>query len=162
MKTLQGIASRGKSDRRSDTASIRSRETINVFEAIPGEHLAILVRAGDVSGRFCILESVAAPGTAAPLHSHAEEEVFYVLSGTPTFQLGNDIHEVRAGCTVVIPAGTPHAWINRSNADVRMLAIFAPGGIENMFSEIAGLPLDKVPPIAASYGTTVLGPPMQP
>lgn len=141
---------------------ISGREDARIFNGIPGEEVSIRIHADQVGGRFSILESVAAPGCSAPLHSHREDEVFYVISGNPTFRLGDEIHEATPGSTVLIPANTPHAWINRTQSELRMLAIFAPGGVEALFPQIAGLPLDQLTTLAASYGTFVLGPPMQP
>jgi uncharacterized cupin superfamily protein len=48
------------------------------------------------------------PGqTGAPLHCHgAEEELFVVLDGHGTLQLGDDEHSVRRGSLVARPAGT--------------------------------------------------------
>lgn len=108
------------------------------FDALPDEKVALRVRAAEVAGRLSVMESMAAPGCAAPLHSHAEEEVFLVLAGRPTFRLGDEIREVGPVGTVVIPAGTPYAWINRTDTDLHMIAIFSPGGVEELFTGIAG------------------------
>jgi mannose-6-phosphate isomerase-like protein (cupin superfamily) len=55
------------------------------------------------------MESIAGPGSAAPMHTHLEDEIFYVLDGTPIFALGEKIFDVMLGAMVVIPAGVPHA-----------------------------------------------------
>lgn len=130
------------------------------FEAIPGERLSLRVRSADVGGRYAIMESHAAPGTAAPLHTHREDEIFYVLGGYPTFRLDDEIVETAPGSLVVIPGGTPHAWKNRTDEEVHMLAIFSPGGVEEFFTKIAGLTPDRIAVLAADYGTFVLGPPI--
>lgn len=145
---------------RSPAVSLTGRKGAQWFAGIPGEHASIRVHSTDVGGRFAILESVAAPGCATPLHSHAEDEVFYVVAGRPTFRLGDDVFEVDPGGVVLIPAGTPHAWINRTQAEQRMIATFAPGGVEDLFTRIAGLSPVQIATLAASYGTIVLGPPM--
>ena len=143
------------------TPSVGGRNDADFFDAIPGERVAIRVHGAQVAGRFSIVESVAAPDTSAPLHSHVEEEVFYVISGNPTFRLGGVIFETAPGSSVVIPANMPHAWINQTQSETRMIAIFAPGGIENLFPRLNGLPPEQVASLAAQFGTIVLGPPMQ-
>jgi hypothetical protein len=52
------------------------------FEAIPGEQLCIRVHGTQVNGRYAIMENIAAPGTATPMHFHAEDEIFHILEGT--------------------------------------------------------------------------------
>ncbi len=136
-------------------------EAVEWFDAIPGERLSIRVRGEQVGRRFAVMESVAGPGAAAPLHTHVEDEVFLVLDGTATFRLGNVIVDVGAGGHVIIPANTPHAWKNRSDVDVRMIAIFGPAGVERMFEQIAGLSPEGIAAKAAEYGTVVLGPPAE-
>lgn len=43
-------------------------------------------------------------------HVHAGyDEVYYVLSGTGTITLGEDVHPLRPGSAAVIPAGVSHA-----------------------------------------------------
>lgn len=41
-----------------------------------------------------------------------------------------------------------------------MLATFTPGGVEAMFEQLAGLPPEEVVRVAASFGTVVVGPPL--
>ncbi|MFZ1430525.1 MAG: cupin domain-containing protein [Geminicoccaceae bacterium] len=80
------------------------------------------------------------------------------MEGNPTFRLSNRIFEVSPGDLVLIPAGAPHAWINRTTAPTRTIATFAPDGIEEQFARLTGLTPEGVAALAASYGTIVLGP----
>ena len=63
------------------TPIVSHHDTIKWFEAIPGEQLCIRVRGTQVNGRYAIMENIAAPGTATPMHFHAEDEIFHVLEG---------------------------------------------------------------------------------
>ncbi|HEX2526629.1 MAG TPA: cupin domain-containing protein [Geminicoccus sp.] len=139
---------------------VTGSDDVQWFDGIPGERTAVRVRGTQVQGRFSVIESVAAPGCAAPLHTHVEEETFYIVAGHPTFRLGDQILETSPGDLVLIPAGTPHAWINRTTTPSRMIATFAPGGIEELFTRLNGLAPEGIAALAASYGTVVLGPPM--
>lgn len=54
-----------------------------------------------------------APGVAAPRHSHPGEEVAFVLEGTLEYQLADRPPvTLKAGNSLVIPAGTPHVARN--------------------------------------------------
>ena len=141
-------------------ASISHREDVRSCTAVPGETLLTRLDPRQTDGRYAILESLADPGTAAPLHTHQEDEIFYILEGTLTFQLADERVEGRPGSMVFIPAGTPHSWKNRSNDTVRMLALFVPGGVGDLFRQIAGLDPTQIAHVAAQYGTVVLGPPI--
>src|SRR5258707_12275041 len=69
------------------TPIVSHHDTINWFEAIPGEQLCIRVHGSQVNGRYAIMENIAAPGTATPMQFHAEDEIFHVLKGTVTFSI---------------------------------------------------------------------------
>lgn len=143
------------------TPVVDHHDQIGWFEAIPGERLSIRVHGTDVNGRYAIMESFAAPGSAAPRHTHAEDEIFYVLEGRPTFALNDDVFDVGPGAVVAIPAGTVHAWKNGTDEQVHMVATFVPGGVEELFTKIAGLAPEEVAALAAEYGTIVVGPPIE-
>lgn len=128
--------------------------------AIPGERVAIRIHGKQSGGRFSLLESVAAPGTGTPQHTHIEDEAFYVVSGVATFLIGERLVDVGAGGVVQVPARMKHAWSNRSDSDLRMVVVFAPGGVEELFIGLAGLEPAEIVTRAASFGTEVLGPPI--
>src|SRR5271168_3516739 len=101
-------------------AIVSHHDSIKWFEAIPGEQLCIRVHGTQVNGRYAIMENIAAPGTATPMHFHAEDEIFHILEGTVTFSIDGDVFNASVGSIVVIPAGAHHAWRNRSNSPIRM------------------------------------------
>lgn len=154
-------ATPGNQDRISFPPVVTFPDSGTWFNAIDGERLSIRVHSSEVNGRYTILESIAAPGTATPMHYHTEDEIFQVLEGIMTFSLARRSFQAGAGSTVVIPAGAHHAWKNRSGGPVRMLAILFPGGLEDMFPRLAGLAPDGIVSLAASYGTHVVGPPIE-
>jgi uncharacterized cupin superfamily protein len=63
---------------------------------------------------------------AVPRHAHhANEEMFFILSGEGTYRLGDETFPIRAGDIVAAPAGdaaTAHHIINTSDAELRYLA----------------------------------------
>ena len=86
-------------------AIVSHHDSIKWFEAIPGEQLCIRVRGTQVNGRYAIMENIAAPGTATPMHFHAEDQIFHILEGTVTFSIDGDVFNASVGSIVIIPAG---------------------------------------------------------
>jgi uncharacterized cupin superfamily protein len=68
------------------------------------------------------------PGKRAwPFHNHhANEEMFFVLSGSGLYRIGSEAHPIRAGDFIAAPAGgrsTAHQIINDSDAELRYIAV---------------------------------------
>jgi quercetin dioxygenase-like cupin family protein len=100
----------------------------------------------DTAGRFALWEGVLPQGAAPPLHSHPQDETFYLLEGDLTAWLvdpelamdrGNPPAWVDSrgrrcgpGSVVFAPAGAPHTFRVESDT-ARMLFISAPAGIED-------------------------------
>jgi quercetin dioxygenase-like cupin family protein len=75
----------------------------------------------------------------SPLHTHAnEDEYSYVLSGTLSAQIGDELVEAGPGEAVVKPRGIPHAFWNAGDEELRFLEIISPGGFEDYFFDLAG------------------------
>jgi uncharacterized cupin superfamily protein len=64
------------------------------------------------------------PAYLAPRHiHHADDEAFYVLEGSLSFDLDSAIVSVDAGGAVMIPKGTAHTWWNPSPQPCRYLIL---------------------------------------
>jgi len=48
------------------------------------------------------------PVTEAPVHSHEEEQITFVIEGAFEFELDGDVRMMRPGTAVVVPPGVPH------------------------------------------------------
>ena len=91
--------------------------------------------------KFSLLEFRVAPRFAAPpaLHHHTREDwAAYVVEGEVTFVFPEREVRAPAGATVFVPAGADFAWRNDREEPARYLAIFAPAGFEQFFSDLAG------------------------
>lgn len=96
--------------------------------------------------------TVVPPGKRAwPYHNHhANEEMFFVLSGTGLLRYGREEHAIRAGDFISAPAGdrsTAHQIINNSESELRYIAVstmLRPEVVEypdsNKFSASTALP----------------------
>src|SRR2546429_6330830 len=65
------------------------------------------------------------PGRGPPLHTHPYVEVAFTLEGCATITVGEETHEVNDGGIVVIPANTPHRFVNTGDATLRQIGIHA-------------------------------------
>lgn len=65
------------------------------------------------------------PGGGPALHRHAYAEVFVVQEGQARFTAGDETLDVTGGHIVVVPAGTPHKFVNEGSGELRMLNIHA-------------------------------------
>ena len=74
----------------------------------------------------CQLHIVQAGQKAFPRHAHhANEEMFFVVSGSGTYRYGTESRAIRAGDVISAPAGkveTAHQILNTSDAELRYLA----------------------------------------
>jgi uncharacterized cupin superfamily protein len=74
----------------------------------------------------CQLHVVPASKKAFPRHAHhANEEMFYIVSGEGTYRVGDELFPVREGDVISAPAGdvsTAHQIVNTSGAELRYLA----------------------------------------
>jgi quercetin dioxygenase-like cupin family protein len=71
------------------------------------------------------------------------EQSFYVLDGEFTFAVGEQEIPAGPGSYILVPRGTRHA-ITAGAEGGRFLTLMVPGGLEEMFFELAGLPSDSI------------------
>lgn len=67
----------------------------------------------------------AKPGQGPPLHTHPYVEIAFTIEGTALITVGDEEGEVTAGGIVVIPANTPHRFVNSGNTVLRQIDIHA-------------------------------------
>jgi quercetin dioxygenase-like cupin family protein len=88
-------------------------------------------------GRFALFEVEFPRGAAPPLHSHPQDETFYVLEGELTAWLGDEEPRVcRQGAVAFAPGGVPHTFRVESDT-ARMLVLSTPAGIEEYVKALA-------------------------
>ncbi len=93
----------------------------------------------DTDGSFFLSESILAPGFAGPPpHRHEKlHDMFYVLEGTLTLLLGEDVRPAGAGSFVCVPPGVVHTFRNDSDGPVRLLNFNTPAGWEHYMRDVA-------------------------
>lgn len=116
---------------------------------------------------YCVSIGTMPPGVVVPLHSHADRETFYVLSGEMQGYDGNVgvWRTLRAGEVFDVADGLPHAWRNASNAEASMLFVTT-NRMARFLREASNLKLGGIPDdearafgdLVARYGYWCAGP----
>ena len=74
------------------------------------------------------------PGTRAPLHTHAIDELIVILSGELEVQINGETHLVAKDHTLAVPPGAEHGFTVVGDEQAKLLAIFPsmdPYSVEN-------------------------------
>ena len=137
-----------------------------VLRSGEGEHVqlgqsSVVIKAGveTTEGRFALTETTLGPGFPGPKpHLHRDTlDMFFVLEGTLTMQLGEETLDLSAGSFVLVPPGTAHTFSNRTDQQVRLLNMDTPAGLESYLREMADAmaddPIDQaaIAEIASRY-----------
>ena len=78
------------------------------------------------------------PHTQGPgAHSHAEDDIFYVIEGTLSVLVGDRWIDAPRGSFVLVPGGTVHDFQNRSGRRAGVLNVSVPGAFEEDMPAIA-------------------------
>lgn len=67
----------------------------------------------------------AKPGQGPPLHTHPYVEIAFTLEGRASITVRDETREVKSGGIVVIPANTPHRFVNSGDSILRQIDIHA-------------------------------------
>ena len=86
---------------------------------------------------IAVIDSAVPPGFPGPVrHRHDRmTDVFYVLEGELTFDLGGEQHTLGPGAFVLVPPGVVHTFANHGSVPARFLNIFQPSGLEQYLKE---------------------------
>ena len=80
---------------------------------------------------------VIAPGCHIREHQHgAEQELLFFFEGTGKVLVNGVEHPVRPGTTAYLGPWNRHKIVNDSQADLKMLWVLVPGGLEDFFQAI--------------------------
>lgn len=106
----------------------------------------------DTGGRFALWEGILPRGASPPLHSHPEDETFYVLDGQltvwvverelaredgdPPAWVATHARSCGVGAAVYAAGGTPHTFRVESDT-AKVLFLSTPAGIEEFVRALA-------------------------
>lgn len=111
--------------------------------------MRLLIGADQTRGALGVAEFVGRRGAWTVPHQHLGlEECFYVLGGAFAFEAGTEEFEASAGAFVMVPRGTRHV-LRAVTDEASLLVLWTPGGLEQMFLELARLDPDSLTDPAA-------------
>ena len=104
-----------------------------------GRISAVFKADGDETQKqYSISEWWLEPHTQGPrAHSHAEDDIFYVIEGTMSFLIGDCWIDAPKGSFVLAPGGISHDFQNRSSKRAGVLNFSIPGDFEESMPAIA-------------------------
>jgi quercetin dioxygenase-like cupin family protein len=135
----------------------------------------VLLDGEQTGGRLAVLEIVLPKGASPPLHSHPQDETFYVLDGQVTVWVEDRPRACSPGAIVFAPGGAPHSFRVESDT-ARMLVLSTPGGIELYVRALAEpaawpwlqapadgprVPAERIEAVERELGVVRHGPPPQ-
>ena len=111
----------------------------------PGVTTRMRVSALSGSAQLCVFEQWCSPGTGAPTHLHAVEEVLCVLAGDAEIWVGDERRRFGAGSSVIVPAGARHCFTNVGTGTLHVLATLAAPIFEAAYEDAREVPRRWVP-----------------
>ncbi len=117
---------------------IVSKGSARVFDAL-GPTVEFLTSPMEKDSTFCVMKGSIPAGYSVPLHSHPDEESFYILSGSVEAMVQSNNNRkwvtIGEGDFVHIPANVRHAWRNNSDQPVDGVIVTTPR-LGKFFQEI--------------------------
>jgi len=119
---------------------------------------------------FSLVEVLSSRGRATGLHTDPSHETFYLLEGELLFHVDGEEQQLRAGDTVSVREGVPHAFVVVSGL-ARFLVLNTPGTHDRFFRaggepaldrDLAAAPVpdhDRTMAAAREHGVVFIGPP---
>jgi mannose-6-phosphate isomerase-like protein (cupin superfamily) len=92
----------------------------------------------ETESRYSVSEWWLEPRTHGPgAHSHAEDDLFYVIEGVMSLRVGEEWFECPRGSFILVPGGTTHDFENRGGVRAGVLNFSSPGPFEPEMASIA-------------------------
>ena len=123
-----------------------AKERVGIFlppgmgRAYPMGRISAVFKAdgNETDKRYSISEWWLEPHTQGPgVHSHAEDDIFYVIDGTMSILVGDRWIDAIKGSFVLAPGGMLHDFENRSSSRAGVLNFSIPGNFEKDMPAIA-------------------------
>lgn len=143
----------------------RTAEALDIL----GEPVLVKLASSDVEGAAAVFHITAPPMSGPPLHRHSrEDEWFYVLEGTITFEIDGQRTAGKAGDSAFAARGTLHAYQNFTAETAKLLVMTTPGtNFNEFFVRLSAHNMRLAVPdfqgserIMNEYGMEMMGPPL--
>jgi mannose-6-phosphate isomerase-like protein (cupin superfamily) len=100
-----------------------------------GVKTRMLVSAVTGTTQLCLFEQWCEPGSGAPTHLHAVEEVLTVLDGQAETWIDNERATLTSGQSLIVPAGHRHGFRNTGDTVLHVQAALAAPIFEASFDD---------------------------
>ncbi len=100
-------------------------ETATAYELEPGTTVRDLFGGRTGARGLCGGHAVFAPGAALPCHFHAYDEAITIVAGRAVCQVAGRSYELADYDAACVPAGRPHRFVNRTDAPMAMVWVYA-------------------------------------
>lgn len=93
-----------------------------------GTEVCYKLLTNDVSGdiEFCLMEIPAGESSTSIPREHVGEETAYIISGETDIYVNDILYHLNEGDSIKIPGQSPHMWVNRSEAMVKVIFAVSP------------------------------------
>jgi mannose-6-phosphate isomerase-like protein (cupin superfamily) len=98
-----------------------------------GVQTRMVISAQIGAAQLCLFEQWIGPGNGAPTHWHSVEEVLTVREGEAEMWIGEERTLVRAGQSLIVPAGRLHGFRNVGAGTLHVHAVLASAIFEQSF-----------------------------
>ena len=115
-----------------------------------GHNIRIRTHGKETDNRVTIIEYIEKPHSSPPVFTrHEFVEIFYIRSGTLTFQfLDEEAFQAPAETVITVPGWKPHAFWNDHSDPVMVTLVCSPAGLDRFFEASHAL-LQRRPPDTA-------------
>ena len=105
--------------------------------------MRLLLSSDQASGALAAGEFRGSPGPWTVPHTHRDlDEFFYVVEGTFLFTCDDHEMEATPGSFLMVPRRAPHVF--SALTEGKVLVLWSPGGLEQMFVELGRLPAESI------------------
>jgi quercetin dioxygenase-like cupin family protein len=108
---------------------VRKVDDAALAAAGPNERFSQWLLDHTSGGEHCSINWIRTPaggGSPAGMHTHAVDQIFYILAGTMNLEIEGKEYQAGPGSLVVFPAGVPHRNWNGGSEPTIHLAVNAP------------------------------------
>ena len=103
---------------------VRPADSLPAEEVKAGTGTTRQILIGPEEGpNFALRRFTMSPGGGMPRHTNTVEHEQYVLRGAARVTLGDEVHQVRAGDVLYIPAGMPHSYTAEGDEPFEFLCV---------------------------------------
>ncbi len=103
---------------------VRPADSLPAEEVTAGTGTTRQILIGPDEGpNFALRRFIMEPGGGMPRHTNTVEHEQYVLRGAARITLGDEVHQVKSGDVVYIPAGVPHSYQAQGDEPFEFLCV---------------------------------------